>query len=398
VTQPVALIVGGGVAGLSAAWWLGTIGWRSVVVECARNLRSGGYMMSLSGPGYEAARRMNVLPYLEQLRHPHGESIYYDRRGRELLRLRHREFLKDFPYLVIRRSDLVNVLAERLPRDCELRLGTELASIELKGDGVNVTLTDGAALKADLLIGADGVNSKIRREWFAPDTEVLKPLGYRFAAYEVPDTLSLKADFLSYAHPGRISEFYRLSEGRMAALHVWSHGRKSPDPTLPFDELGGIFRDDHANVQNIIAAGANEERPPLVDNLTLVESPAWSKGRIVLVGDAAHCISLISGQGAGMAMTGAAVLAEELGRGQSLTAALNAYEARMRQPIGRLQARSRKIARWFVPHGFVGFYLRNFILRHMPQRMLANYLRRSLESEILASGLGHLSMEVRETG
>jgi 2-polyprenyl-6-methoxyphenol hydroxylase-like FAD-dependent oxidoreductase len=385
---PCALIVGGGVAGLSAAWWLGTIGWNSVIVERGKDLRSGGYMMSLSGPGYEAARRMGLLPHLEACRHPHGESVYHDRRGRELLRLRHRELLKDFPYLVIRRSDLVKVLSERLPDGCELRLGAEVAEMKPGEDRVAATLSNGTEIVADLVIGADGMNSAVRRQWFADDADVVKPLGYRFAAYEVTDSLSLGADFLAFAHPGRISEFYRLSEGRLAALHIWSSacgGKRAA--TSAFDELDKLFADDHRIVCGIMTAGRAEARPPLIDDIAIVDLARWSKGRLVLLGDAAHCISLISGQGAGMAMTGAAILAEELAQGAAVTAALDRYETRMRVPVARLQERTRKIARWFVPRSQFGFNLRNLILRNMPRRMIANYFRRSLESEILASEL-----------
>lgn len=89
-----------------------------------------------------------------------------------------------------------------------------------------------------------------------------------------------------------------------------------------------------------------------------------------------------------MAMSGAAVLAEEIGKGDGLSAALAAYEQRMRGPIERLQSRSRNIARWFVPHSPAAFHLRNFVLRQMPRRMLANYFRRSVQSEIFAAQMG----------
>jgi 2-polyprenyl-6-methoxyphenol hydroxylase-like FAD-dependent oxidoreductase len=383
-----AIIVGAGVAGLSAAWWLGKAGWRSIVVERAQSLRDGGHMMSLSGPGHETARRMDLLDLLTPAAHPGGESIYFDRRGRELLRFRHRELMRDFPYLVIRRGDVVNAIVQRMPPGCEIRLASEVAAVAPEHDRVAVTLSNGSNIEADLLIAADGVNSRMRRAHFAPDADVMTPLGYRFASYEIPDIITPKADFFSYAHPGRISEFYQLSEGRFAALHVWI---QDPQPNqaeiAPFDELTQVFADDHPDVRAIIAAGARENRPPLIDDMMLVEAPAWSKGRIVLIGDAAHCITLISGQGAGMAMTGAAVLAGEIAARDDLPQALAAYEGRMRGTVGRLQERSRNIARWFVPRSKLAFHWRNTVLRAMPRALLRRYFRRSFESEILASSI-----------
>lgn len=383
-----AIIVGAGVAGLSAAWWLGKAGWQSIIIERAQSLRDGGHMMSLSGPGHETARRMDLLGLLAPVAHPGGESIYFDRRGRELLRLRHRELMRDFPYLVIRRGDVVNAIAQRMPPGCDVRLATEVTAVEQEDDRVVATLSDDSKIEADLLIAADGVNSQMRRAHFARDADVMTPLGYRFASYEIPDIITPRADFFSYAHPGRISEFYQLAEGRFAALHVWV---QSPQPQhaklAPFDELTQVFADDHPDVRAIIAAGARESRPPLIDDMMLVEAPAWSKGRIVLAGDAAHCITLISGQGAGMAMTGAAVLAEEIAARDDLAQALAAYEARMRGTVGRLQERSRNIARWFVPQSKLAFHWRNIMLRAMPRALLRRYFRRSFESEILASAV-----------
>jgi len=388
MTKPQALIVGAGVAGLSVAWWLNRVGWRSVIVERAPNLRTGGYMMSLSGPGHEVARRMGLLERLEQERHRGGDSVYFDKSGRKILRLRHREFLKDFPYLVLRRTSLVKALADMVTEHSDLRLSTEVTDTRPGDEKVGITLSDGTGLEADLVIAADGVGSAMRRAMIAPDAEVLKPLGYRFSAYDVPERTLPDADFLSYAAPGRISEFYKLSEGRLAALHVWTTAGERRDPCRPaFDELREVFGDDHRNVGDIIAAGEREQRAPLIDDMMLVEAPTWSRGRIVLAGDAAHCITLISGQGAGMAMTGAAVLAEEIGRTGHIHDALSAYEARMRGPIGRLQERSRNIARWFVPQSTIGFHFRNFALRSMPAWMLARYFRRTLQSEVLVSTL-----------
>ena len=111
--------------------------------------------------------------------------------------------------------------------------------------------------------GISGNDSATRRHVVASDADVMKPLGYRFAAYDVPDALAPGADFLAYAAPGRISEFYKLSEGRLAALHVWrGHMSAGAVPPPAFEELTNVFQGDHEIVLNCIAAGFREERPP----------------------------------------------------------------------------------------------------------------------------------------
>ncbi len=112
--------------------------------------------------------------------------------------------------------------------------------------------------------------------------------------------------------------------------------------------------------------------------------PAWSKGRVLLLGDSAHCLTLISGQGAGMAMTSACLLGEELASGD-IDAALVRHEKKLRPAIERLQTRSRKMANWFIPATPFAFHTRNTIMRLMPRRLLGRYFLRAVRSEILAA-------------
>ncbi|MDQ8728673.1 FAD-dependent monooxygenase [Bradyrhizobium sp. LHD-71] len=384
MSERTAVIVGAGVAGLSSAFWLKEIGWTPIVVERAASVRSNGYMMSLSGPGHAAAKRMGILDRLEAIRRPAAETIYRDRHGSELLRLQHAHLIESFPYIVLRRTDLLKVLFERASQHAEFRFSTEVASINNGEHFARVTLTDGSIIDAALVIGADGFRSPTRRMLFGPDDRFVKPLGYRFAAYDVDDRVSLGANFLAYAAPARISEFYSLDEGRLAALHVWRSGNLQE--SLPaYAELEKVFSDEHDQVRAVMGLARQSGVLPILDDLAIVDMDRWSLKRVVLLGDAAHCFSLISGQGAGMAMTGACVLAEELARTTSQAEALTAYEARMRGPAQRLQTRSRNVARWFVPKTTIGFKLRNLILQNMPASMLRNYLRKSVQSDVLAA-------------
>jgi hypothetical protein len=99
-----------------------------------------------------------------------------------------------------------------------------------------------------------------RRELSGHDKQFLKPLGYRFATYELEDTLGLGTDFLSYAEPGRLTEYYMLAEAMSGS---------------------------HPHVTGMIEA-TRRTTAPIVDDLTLVDMPAWSQDCVVLLGDAAH--------------------------------------------------------------------------------------------------------------
>jgi len=383
MTRPLAVIIGAGVAGLAAAWWLDKAGWRSLVIERAESLRENGYMLGLSGLGYETAGRMGLHEKLQAASFRIDENVYRDRHGRELLRLRYRDFIRDLPYLAVRRTDLVRALAETLPDSCEIRFGKTMKSFADKGDHVKITLTGGEMIEAALLIGADGFRSAVRQELFGAPETCLRPLGYYFSVYDVDAPKDFETDFLSYAEPGHLAEYYALHDGRLAAMHVWRDERtglerSSDKAQLLYDVSSG----SHPQVRSLISKADSAGNSIVVDSLTMVDLPQWSRGRVVLLGDAAHCLTLVSGQGAGMAMASAEMLGQALMASEDPTTALANHEARLRPIIVRLQARSRKMAAVFIPQSAFAFKLRNFIMRNMPKSWLGHYFSKSIRSEI----------------
>jgi len=377
-----ALILGAGVAGLSAALMLGRAGWRTTVVEQAPSLRTDGYMIGLSGPGHRAAQRMGLLPALVPRARDIRENVYRDRRGRELLRVRYHDLLQGIDWITLARTDLVEVLHASLDGSTALRLGSTLADFVQEADGVRATLDDGTVLEADLLIGADGAHSALRRMLFGPDGAAARPLGYRAAAFQIPDRHGLGEDFLSYAEPGRLSEVYTLADGTLATLYAWRCTDTAPVP--PAERRGTLrtaFAGTHPEALGWID-DLPDGAPIYMDALTMIDLPAWSQGCALLLGDAAHCLTLVSGQGAGMAMTSACVLAEELAADGDVPAALARHEARLRPAIARLQAHSARNAAWFVPATPMAFAVRNAAMRLLPRRLLARWLLSAVRTEI----------------
>lgn len=388
MSSPFAIIVGAGVAGLSAAWWLNRAGWRTMIIERGADLRDGGYMLGLSGPGYETAGRMGLTTALEKVSYKINENVYRDRRGRELLRLRYRDFLKDLPYLAIRRNDLIMVLDEALGSDTERRFGTSVEAIDPGTNKASVTLSDGSTMTADLVIGADGFRSTTRRLVFGADDSQFEHLGYRFAVFDVDDTLKLEADFLSFAEPGHLAEYYALRGDRLAAMHVWRDREAKAQPTEDrWGMLERVSATSHPMVRQFLKIGAHGEQP-IIDSLTMVNMPSWSKGRFTLLGDSAHCLTLVSGQGAGMALTSGEILVHELAKA-SVPDALAAHDRRLRPSITRLQQRSRRMAAIFIPETSFAFHARNIMLRHMPRSWLGKYFANSIRSEIELVGDGN---------
>ncbi len=386
MTKPVAVINGAGVAGLAAAWWLDKAGWQSVIIERAESLRDNGYMLGLSGLGYQTAARMGLLKALNAASYTINENIYKDRKGKELLRLRYRDFIRDLPYLALRRNDLVRALADALPDTASIRFNDHIESFTDKGDRVEARLASGAILQADLLIGADGFRSSTRQELFGSDNNdpgCLQPLGYYFAVYDVAAPRSFETDFLSYAEPGHLAEYYSLQGGRLAAMHVWRDQRAGFDKTEDrYDLLKNVSSQSHPEVRSLLEQAQQQGSNLLIDSLTTVELPKWSQGRVLLLGDSAHCLTLVSGQGAGMALASAEMLGKALLAEADLDKALVLHEQKLRPIIGRLQARSRKMAAMFIPRSAFAFHLRNFIMRNMPRAWLGRYFTNAIKAEI----------------
>ncbi|MEM7123442.1 MAG: FAD-dependent monooxygenase [Pseudomonadota bacterium] len=383
--RPLAVICGAGVAGLAAAYCLHRVGWRSVVVEKADNLRQGGYFVGLSGVGYMAARDMGILPQLEAVARDIDENVYFDRRGREIMRLRYRDFLAHVPFLVLHRTDLIATLEGLVKPVVDLRLATTVADVDDTGGAVRVSLSSGETLTADLMIGADGFRSTLRRRHFGDDDAFLRPLGYRFAAYDLPDSLGLGFDFLSYSTPGQLAEYYTLAQGRLAAVQVWrSHVTGAVPENERWDLLTDVAKLNHPDVLQMIET-ARVDAVPIVDDMSLVDMPAWSKGRVLLLGDAAHCLTLVSGQGAGLALASAVILASKLAQ-HDVHGAVAKHDAQLRPAVNRLQERSRRMASWFIPASRLGYVARNTVLKNIPTSWLGRYFNKTLMSEIEAVG------------
>ncbi|KTQ97523.1 2-polyprenyl-6-methoxyphenol hydroxylase [Aureimonas ureilytica] len=379
------LIAGAGVAGLTAAYWLARAGWSVRVLENAPDLRHGGYMMGLSGPGYETARRMGLLPRLEACSFAVEENVYRNPKGGEIARLRYRDFIRDLPYLALLRTDLVRELRDALPASVALDYSTRIEAIiqdENAPETVRATLSTGEEVGADLVIGAEGLRSATRRLVFGPDETFLRPLGYRFAVYDIEAKLEPGLDFVSYVEPGHMAEYYRLTAERIAALHVWRCAESGQVVAgSRWDVLRTVTRSSHPFVTKHLATASALGDSCVLDDLVIAELPSWSSGHVLLLGDAAHSLTLVSGQGAGMAMASAEKLAHTLAEAP-IDAALALHEASMRPSIERLQGRAKRSAAMFIPASPIAFHLRNAVIRHAPRRWLGHYLSSSIREEV----------------
>ncbi|MEV6940783.1 FAD-dependent monooxygenase [Streptomyces sp. NPDC051172] len=362
-----AVICGAGIAGLALAGRLhNVLGWEVVVLEKAPRPRTEGYMIDFFGPGYDAAEAMGVLPWLEELGYPVCEAVFLDDAGQCRARLDYERFARslDGRLLSIMRPDLELALRERLSFAVGLRLGVGPARIDPSPDGIRVTLTDGDVLDADLLVGADGLHSTVRGMVFGEEQRCVRYLGYHTAAFTFDDSevhAELGDRFCLTDTVDRQMGLYALRDGRVAAFAV----HRSADPRRPEDARAALRREYGSLgwlVPRALAACPQHGRI-YYDQVAQSNLPSWSRGRVVLVGDACQAVSLLAGQGASLAIAGAYVLADQLAGARRVEDALHGYERLWRPVIRDRQRVARRTARWFVPDSARRLRVRRAALR-----------------------------------
>jgi 2-polyprenyl-6-methoxyphenol hydroxylase-like FAD-dependent oxidoreductase len=335
-----ALIIGGGLGGLAAALALHQRGWRVEVFEQAPQLREVGSGLMLS------PNAMSVLFGLG-LRHAAERGVVVTRaemctwRGTALMETRTEELpCEGAPPVLFHRAAVHGALHEALGSGIPVHLGARLARFEEDGSGVVAHFEDGREGRGEVLVGADGLRSVVRAQLHPGE-----PL--RYAGH--PCWRGLARGF---AHPGLPRGMLRETQGRGARFgmgHVredvvywwatadWPLGQPVPGGDKAF--LQEVFRTAHAPIPELIAAtdAADVLRNDLLDRPPLER---WGRGRVTLVGDAAHPMMPNLGQGACSAIEDGGVLAQALSGTEDLERGLRDYEARRRERTAWLQRTS----------------------------------------------------------
>lgn len=182
-----ALISGAGIAGPTLAFWLRTAGFTPVLVESAPTLRSGGYVIDVWGVGYEIARRMGLKADLDRVGYHMREMRIVNDRGNRITGFGTRALseLTSGQFVTLARSDLARLLFQRITDSTEVLFGDEIVGLEEYPDCIQVKFRHASLRRFDLVIGADGLHSNVRKLAFGAENQFERPLGYIAAAFEV---------------------------------------------------------------------------------------------------------------------------------------------------------------------------------------------------------------------
>jgi 2-polyprenyl-6-methoxyphenol hydroxylase-like FAD-dependent oxidoreductase len=345
--QPTVLISGAGIAGPALASWLNKSGYRVTIVELADGIRPGGQTVDLRGAGGDVVGRMGLLAEMQARSLEQRGAAWIKSDGRRRAEMPVTAFHGNglVSKLEILRGDLVDVLYQATKDQTEYRFDTRITELSQNNDAVEATLTDGTKLSVDLVVGADGPHSAVRRLVFGPEEQFVEPLGGYNAWFTAPDSVGLDGWYLMYQAPGLNASMRPSHEPTMckAGLAFRSdpvaYDRRQPDEQRAL--LTRYFVGAGWQCNALLAAAANAD-DFYFDAFAQVHMPTISEGRVTLVGDAGYCASPLSGMGTSLALVGAYVLAGELGHADSLDAtelqaALQSYESVMQPYIDRCQ-------------------------------------------------------------
>lgn len=351
-----ALIVGLGIGGMSAAIALQRQGWTPVIIERAPERRKGGYFIGLRDEGKRAAEALGVLEVMEK-RTPRNIRFWDIRKDGRSRRIADLTQETDAPIAVLR-GDIEEALWHGIEGKVEVRFGTVPLTILNGRTQAQVTLRSDDGHEStetyDLVVGADGVRSTVRKLVFGPDEAFFRSLGTMLCAFPLtrPVETFKAGDGLMLADARRTLTIFPL-EGRPSTA-LFSYRTKNPHAASkknPVTVLRQIF--DDLDVNGIVSRALEdlaETDDFLFDSVQMVKMPHWSKGRVLLLGDSAWCLTLYSGMGASAGMIGGQILGEAFAdHPDDVDVALTAFETRMRPFVRKHQRFVALRSQLFVP-------------------------------------------------
>lgn len=355
------LISGASISGPVLAYWLSRRGFDVTVVERAPQLRkTGGHAVDLFRPAMEISEKMGVLPQIEALATGTDNLTMYREGAARPRRVDLTKVVGGISdrHVEIMRDDLSEAYYAAGRDEVEYVFGDSITAISPDGE---VTFEHGAPRTFDVIVGADGLHSNVRRLIFGEDAGRTRYLGGYLAVESVPKTLAREGEMLVHVGPGRLAGIYTanpLDDAR--ALFMFRSRDELEYHHRDVPRQKELLRTAFGGMHTTVDGWLDElDRAPTFyfDSITQLQLDSWSRGRVTLVGDAGYCPGPAVGGSTSIAVLGAYILAGELAQANGDYArAFAAYERQMGDPARRSRTLARGIAKGLVPRSRPGVW------------------------------------------
>jgi 2-polyprenyl-6-methoxyphenol hydroxylase-like FAD-dependent oxidoreductase len=339
------LISGASIAGLTIAYWLSkhSHNVKVTIVEISSGLRRGGSPIDVRGTALDVVKEMGILEKLKAKKLDHFNEVVNAQNETIVSWNNNEEYVIERPEdIEIHRDDLVDILYESIPTsEVEFLFKNGIEKLIQQEDKIEVTFKDGKSRNFDLVFGADGTHSAVRKLAFGNEEDYSKFFGAYFAIAEAKNIKTKPNTGIIYNEPSKLAALYPFKNAMNALLAFrspklnWDYKNQEQHKQILKDN----FRNSSWRIPEILDAMLHSDNL-YFDEVCQIKMPSWTKGRVALVGDAAHTTSFPTGMGTSLAIQGATILVKELlASNDDYNAAFAKYNETYRPYVESIQAR-----------------------------------------------------------
>ncbi len=375
------LISGAGIAGPTLAYWLAHYGFEPTVLETAPRLRTGGYIIDFWGAGFDIAERMGLLPEISRRGYKVREVRVVNRSGKRVAGFPVDAFsrMTRGRFVSLPRGELAASIFGKIEGKVKTVFGDSVQRIDQTETGVNVILERGGLREFDLVVGADGLHSRVRELVFGEESRFEKYLGYKAAAFEIEGYRTRdELVYVTHTQVGQQVGRFAMRDDRTMFFFIFADEDATGANNVQTQKalLRSRFGASGWECPQILAAldATNDLYFDRVSQIRMDPQPeSWTRGRVTLVGDSAFCVSLLAGQGSALAMVAAYILAGELYRSKgNYPEAFARYQELFGPFVLGKQKAALRFASAFAPKSKFALFLRNQLFKLMAIRWIAD--------------------------